>query len=520
MDITNSQEKVNNNKFDFLSSFAQSKMKMIATSESAYDNGYSRSVSNNRFNREYTLEDIENIIEHGTLEEQQALSRNYFNKNGYYKQLVIYYATLLTYSGILIPNPSLNKSLSTSHIQKKYFNALDFIDSIPMRSLCMNWGLRALIDGSYYGVISDSSKNSISVIDLPTGYAKSRFKDLMGNDIVEFDLNYFETIVDLQDRKCALNAYPKVITKAYKAWAKTKDTKTRWFKVPTDVGICLPLFDGRPILVSIIPETIKYDEAVAAEQEREAEDVRKIIVQKIPHLNDGRLLFEPDEAAEIHSGTVGMMKGNKNVRVLTSYADVDIVTSKTSVDNVSTTLDRVEQNIYSQAGTSKQIFSATGSNSVDTSINNDMATMMYFADKISFFFTNYINKHYGNPNISFKYVLLPITWYNQNKYIDSSFKLASSGYSFLLPALAQGFSQKDLGNVKDLENDVLKLGQKLIPLSSSYTQSADSSSGEVAPSNKESKGATDEGGRPELQEEEKSEKTLQNEDSIDKTGGA
>ena len=63
-------------------------------------------------------------------------------------------------------------------------------------------------------------------------------------------------------------------------------------------------------------------------------------------------------------------------------------------------------------------------------------------------------------------------------------------------------SQKELGNVKDLENNVLKLGEKLIPLVSSYTQTA-------------------EGGRPVKEQGEKAPKTIQNETSKDnQTGGA
>ena len=49
---------------------------------------------------------------------------------------------------------------------------------------------------------------------------------------------------------------------------------------------------------------------------------------------------------------------------------------------------------------------------------------------------------------------------NYDKFADTSFKLVGSGYSFLMPALALGLSQKDLGNLKDLENNVLKLGEK------------------------------------------------------------
>jgi hypothetical protein len=97
----------------------------------------------------------------------------------------------------------------------------------------------------------------------------------------------------------ALSTYPKIIKKAYDAWHKGKRKKA-WFLVPSEIGICFPFFDGRPLFLSVIPKTLEYEAAAELDQERNIEEIRKIIVQKIPHLNDGRLLFEPDEAAEIH----------------------------------------------------------------------------------------------------------------------------------------------------------------------------------------------------------------------------
>jgi hypothetical protein len=82
-----------------------------------------------------------------------------------------------------------------------------------------------------------------------------------------------------------------------------------------------------------------------------------------------------------------------------------------------------------------------------------------------------VNVEFSNSNITFTYSILPVSYYNDAEYSDQTFKLASSGYSFLLPAIAMGLSQRELGNVKDLEETVLKLGEKLKPLSSAYTQS-------------------------------------------------
>jgi hypothetical protein len=128
--------------------------------------------------------------------------------------------------------------------------------------------------------------------------------------------------------------------------------------------------------------------------------------------------------------------------------------------------------------------------------------MMYLANKFARFITNVVNSNFANSNINFKYTILPITHQNEAKYVDSSYKVATAGYSLILPALAQGFSQKDLVNLKTLENDVLKLTDKLIPPKTSFN------SGEAG---------DDVGGRPSKEADEKKDQTLKNEESVEKS---
>lgn len=485
--------------------FAAANKRMIATNDAAYSiRGWGNSSSLERV-KDYSDKEISDIIANGRLGDQQKLSRNYFYKDGYYKQIIIHYATLLTYAGLLIPNPGFGKKLSSSHISKRYFAAMDFIERSNLKVILTNFALKALVDGSYYGIYLDNGKKGFGIIDLPSGYARSRFKDIEGNDIVEFDVSYFRTITNKQDRKEALNTYPKIVRQAF-ARFDNGATSERWIILPADISICFPFFDGRPLFLSVIPATIKYDQAVDQEQQRQAEEVKKILVQKIPHLNDGRLLFEPEEAAEMHTGAVGMLRGNNtNTRVLTTYGDVEMLNAKTSLDDAASTLTRMENNIYAQGGVSGQVFASNGSSTLEASIINDMALMMYLANKFSLFVTRIVNSQFANSNIDFKYQILPISLHNYASYLDESFKLTGSGYSAIIPALAQGISQRDLVNIKELENDVLKLDKKLIPLSSSYTQS-----GTAAEST---------GGRPEVEQSKKAEQTLANEKSADKTAG-
>lgn len=476
---------------------------MVSKNEASRDSRFGGFGFSSRFRKSYTEEEIIQILESSSLESQQKLSRDFFYRDNFYKRILIYYATLLKYIGILIPNPAFGKDLSTSFIQKKYYAAVDYIENLSLPEMLTRFSISALVDGCYYGIIQSIDKKDLVILDLPVNYCRSWYKDLRGNDIIEFNVNYFNSILDEEERNEILKLYPKVVSSHFKKLSKGK-VKSAWVVIPSDIGVCFPIFGGRPPLINIIPASIRYDEAVETERERELDEIRKILVQKIPHLNDGTLLFEPDEAEVMHAGAVDMMKGNKNFSVLTSYGEVDAITSRTSEAAAANNLEKMVQNIYSTAGASSQLFAPTSSQSLEKSIENDVAFVMTLAHQYERFITGLVNSLFSNSNIDFKYMILPITYYNQSEIISDSFKLAQSGFSFLMPALAMGISQRDIVNLKNLENNVLELHEKLIPLSSAYTHSADN----------------EDGGRPKLAEEEKSEKTVKNEDSIDNQGGS
>ena len=480
-----------------LATFTKAIAGMVAKNESSYN---LTRWGKNRYERvkDYTLEEINRIIDSGSVEAQIILSRNYFRRGGFYQRLLLHYATLLKYTSLLIPNPSFGKNLSESYITKKYNSAIAFIDNANLPKLFTHIAIKALRDGCYYGVIQGVTDKSISILDLPVFYCRSRFKDKEGNDIIEFNVTYFDTITDKEYKKKALAAYPKDVANYYRRY-KTRKVNNPWCYISPSVGICMSLIDDRPMFLNIISAEEEYDDAKSINRERDLEEIRKILVQHVPHLQDGGLLFEPEEAVEMHKGAVDMLKKNENLSVLTSYADVDAIVSKTSNDNALNSVDKALSNIYAEAGSSSQLFGTDSNLSLSTSITNDMALMMILAQKLETFITSIINEKYGNSNVTFTYKILPISYYNQKEYAETSLKLANSGYSFLLPALAMDISQRELNNVKDLENDVLKLKEKLLPLSTSYTET-----GNV--------------GRPEKDAQDKSEKTIANEKSLDSGG--
>lgn len=495
--------------------FQQATKDMIATNDRAYDSLAKRwSVPV----REYTKEEIKRIIDSGSITSQKKLSRDFFDRDGFYKRIIVYYATLMKYVGLLIPNVSYGQKMTSEPIKKKYFNAINYVEKMNLQSLFVNCSLKALVEGCYYGVIQKADKNTFSVLDLPSDYCRTNFKDSKGNDIIEFNVQYFKNISSAVDRENCLKVYPKAISKYYKKYERNQ-VNTPWVYVPVEIGVCFPMFDnGKPFFLSALPAIVDYDDAVEVEKAGQIEKIKKIIVQKIPHLSDGTLLFEPEEAAVMHEGSVRMMASNEYVSVLTTYADVDSIVSKTAAEAQSNNIEKMVTNIFNEVGVSGELFASNSNLALQYSLKNDMSFMLVLVNKYANFVTNIINSLYSNSNINFKYTILPITHYNEKEFLEMAFKLAGSGYSLLLPALTLGMSQRDIISIKDLENDLLKLTEKLQPPQSAYTQSAKGQEQKGSGKNPEVEDEESKPGAPQKEADQKAEKTEQNKEALEKQG--
>lgn len=483
-----------------LGEFKLSQERMVATSDTVYQKyGYRSETA-----RSYTKEHIEWILQYGDPISKRNLSQHYFYTNGIYQGIILYYQTLLRYSWMLLPKVTQGKNLSNGTLQKKYFDAIEFVEKINIPRRCLQFMLDLLRDGGYYGLIIAEDKTSLTILDLPFNYCKTRYKDFAGNDIIEFNLFYFHTIVDDKERLATLATYPQYIQEQF-ALLENGTLADPWIKISSDSGICFPSFGNQPLFLSVIPSIYNFEEYTELEKERDANEIKKLIIQKIPYNSStNEFLFEPEEAELIHKGTVEMMKNNKNFDVLTTYADVEVVGSEAVNENVSkNNLEKILAGIYERAGVSSNLFATDGNLSLGHSINKDIALMMGFAVKYANFITTLVNRQFSTADISFEFTILPITYDNQVEYLDQTMKLLPNGYSLLLPWIAMGFTQGTLDSLKDLENNVLDLQSKLIPPMNSNT--ADTTGGAI-------------GGRPGLSPDKKNPRTLANEQS--KEGGS
>ena len=234
--------------------------------------------------------------------------------------------------------------------------------------------------------------------------------------------------------------FPPDVKKTYNKYLDGK--ANRWYIIPEGQGVCFKMEEARPMFINTITAIENFETYRDLEVQKEELETKKILVQEIGVKSDGEFVIEPEEALELHRGAVSMLSNNTSLDVLTTYAEAKVLSLSDARQTVSSNLDSFEKMIYSESGASSNIFAATGNLSLAQSLNNDLSLMMTLANQISNTFTYLMNKKFETSSISFSITILPISYYNIDEYMDQQYKLATTGYSFILPALASGLSQK------------------------------------------------------------------------------
>lgn len=455
--------------------------------------------------KEYSKEDAETIIQTGDPDSLRELSKSFFYSNGFYRRLITHYTTILYYTPLLIPHMTGHKKkITDKKYQEKYFKALELIDSLNFEQLCRHFAQITLVDGAYYGILKEVD-GIYSIQDLNYHYCRSRLRSFSGDDIVEFNVQWFDTITDKDLRKDTLKVFPKEIRTGYRKYI-SGDLSNPWVRIPIGQGIHFSLYEDRPFFSSVIPSAINLEDYIDMEKDKDLKLLHSLIIQEMPHTSSGELIFEPEEAIEFHKGLSNIAKNNDFVDAITTYGSIKTESLLKEDDISKDNLEKISSILYKESGVSQELFAADGNISLEKSIQNDIALMMYLANSFSIWLKNLINNAYGDKYISFGVEILPVGQYNSKDYLSQSLNAAQYGYSFIIPSLAMGLEQNQLIDLKEVETKVLKMVDILLPLRSSHTETSKNSSSQK--SEEEVKQAESEGASKET--EELSDRTIQN----------
>lgn len=458
----------------------------------------------------------------------REISNYFYRTNGIYFRICNYFAQMYRYDWYIV-DEIYDENVNPEKLKKEFYKALNFLDNSYIRKTCMDIALAVIKNGAYYGCLLPS-KTGIMFQELPVNYCRSKYK-VGHTPIIELNMRFFdEQFADTAYRTRVLKMFPKDIQKGYVLYRQGKiqpeymgDTAGVWYPLEKGSAIKFDFGNGDlPLFISAIPALLDLDAAQELDRRKQMQRLLKIIVQKLPLDKNGDLIFDIDEAQDIHRNAVQMLSNAIGVDVLTTFADIDSVDIQ---DRATTTtndeLEKVERSLYNAFGTSQNIFNASGNMATTNSILNDEAMCRTLLLQFSAFYDQVTQLMSSNPKRwKFRLYMLETTQYNYKELSKMYKEQVQIGYSKMLPQIALGQSQSFILNSCKFENDVLKLNEIMIPPLMSSTMSSQDVLGRTGNSNKAEtqKGIEGEGtktaGRPEKKDTEKSDKTIANKESM------
>ena len=466
---------------------------------------------------DFTLDEILNIIRSGDAQALRELSRYYYRTNSNYRNNIDFLAHLFLYEHAVIPVYEEGKG-SKTQIIKAFYNACEFVDKLDVVNTFGRITTEWLLNGVYYGILRADNKDVV-IQDLPIGYCRSRFKGFNNLDILEFNLMYFEHITDEALREEAVRTFPVVIQQAWARWKANKTKNDPWVPIPAGMGGISFSFsnDPIPLLIASIPELKKLDDAVGREEKRDENELYKLLIQRMPVDSKGELVFQLDEVADIHSSVASMLEDIDTVDVLTTFGETDLESLQES-SSATQSVDRIakyKSNAWSALGRGMILFNPENSSTLAYQIKKDESLMNAYISVYESWIKFHLNDRFARKGLTFDFEILPITVFNRNELQQAYFRGAQYGYSKMVAGVAMGIKQRDQLSLMNFENEFLEMSSKMIPLQSSYTTSGNA----VAEEENSAKNTTktvktqdisNTGGRPELPDEQKSEKTQAN----------
>ncbi len=457
----------------------------------------------------------------------KMISDFFYAASGIYQSVCNYFAYLYRYDWYIYPE-NVKESAKSEKVIEEYTKLLTYLDGTYIKKMCGDIALKVIKYGAYYGYIIDSPRGA-QLQELPYEYCRSIYS-VGGSPAIEFNMAFFdEQFSDLNYRLKVLKLFPDEFAKGYALYKQGKlvsednfaaygpgyiKRRTGWYLLNPGSTIKFNLNGSDiPVFFNALPAILDLDAAQELDRKKQMQKLLKILVQKLPMDKNGDLIFDVDEARDIHNTIVAMLSRAIGVDVITTFADVEAIdisdkNTTTSQDD----LEKVERSVYNALGLSRNIFNADGQLALEKSILDDESTVRNLLLQFSIFFDKIIEKKNQSKKFNFRFVMLETTQYNYKDLAKTYRELTANGQSKFLPMIALGHSQSSVLNLAYFENEILDLPSIMIPPLLSSTMNGqtilDTRSQRRSSNSQNTSEST--GGRPEKPDSEKSEKTIQN----------
>ena len=388
----------------------------------------------------------------------------------------IYYRLMCFYSQMfcldcrsIIPKYDLVKENKPDKVLKSYQNTLDAVSHMRLQQEFLPIIFTCFVQDIYYGIYLHD-ETGVFHLQLPADYCKIDGKFMTGDFSFVFDVTW------LRNRQELIEFLPEVFEQA---WKNYESTNEKWQTLPPEMQVCMkfraedyeliiPPFTG--IFNSIINLSDLEDIQAAGDEA----SVYKMLWYELETITGSKTIDDWKINPELTLPYYDKFEEKVPDYIATAIVpgkihEIDFDNDKASD---TTKVTKATEQVLNTAGGAEILNGAT--------INNTYAFKMASIANTEFAISSLLPQiqswvmrmlGYENAN-DCKVRFMPISVYTKADYRE---QLLSSGQYGLPTKLAintlNGFNEKDTLAMNYVEEELLNLSEKLVPLNSSYTQS-------------------------------------------------
>lgn len=427
--------------------------------------------------RDQLIKDLKENLTNPTL--AGRVSETLVSTNGIYSEIIQYLTNIPLYRYTVIPGQV--KKLRETGAEEKYASVYEKMISV-VDGISIEVTLPKILQtGLIYGIIylyvdKDQSSETVETLMLPNTYCKKGFATNYGTDTVTFDFKFFDDILAKLSTANGLKLtsddlfglFPDNLVNQYKKYLKDP-AKLRWQELDPKFSTAISFSpNGMPPKLYANMGLIDYDVVKTNEVIRSSNELEKILVHEIPHTSDGNLMFEMEEAFELHDSMAKALSGIKGLKLLTAFGGIELVELQAERTKENKAVQQAYANIFNTAGINSEIFTGQTPEAIKQTLKKDTAYVFKQLNLIVNFYNLAINNLYNFNPYQARINLLPISVYDEVEKVNMYIGNANFGIGKLEAVVAAGIKQKDIGDKHTLEK-YLNLDSILVPLQSAYT---------------------------------------------------
>lgn len=412
----------------------------------------------------------------------RKLSQYLYVLSPQYRRIIAYFASMIDASLYnVIPNVNMVDENDNEKILQHYEATLKWIEKINLPNQIFSMLTTAWReDCAYFYIYYEDSEselqdiNSLIFLPLDPDYCRISSINLDNTLNIAFDFSFFDNSTNAK----YLEYWDKSFTSMYNSYKN--DNKLRWQELDPEYTVCLKVnYDQTdrviPPFAGIFENLIDLVDLQSITSLKDQLSIYKLLVAKIDTISGtdepNDFAIDLNTAAQFYSKMASTVPEEIGI-VLSPMEITPINFEKDSTDDVNKISD-ANSNLWEAAGVSQILDNEklTGSTAVTAAMRFDaLYSMSPLLSQIEARINRLLDFLLPDNGMRIKY--LRITPYFKDEAIKQTKEACTLGLPLKTQlATLMGLSPLDMNSMLYLENDILQLQNKFIPLDSTYTQS-------------------------------------------------